>query len=88
MFYQLDLKLQQFVSGATDLEIDFRKLVNDDNDSSYKLMCMNEVTVDGKRSPRGRELAYKLERERFGLIGLGWVRPHRPGLACAAWLCV
>ena len=82
-FYRLDLKLWQFVLRAIYLEIDFRKLVCDGNDSSYKSTCTNEITVDGKRSPRGRELAYKLERGASKLTGLGWCT--RPGCAFTGW---
>ena len=49
MFYRLGLKLQQFVSGAMDLGIDFQKLVCDDDDSGFELACRNEAVVDGKR---------------------------------------
>ena len=60
-FYQLGLKLWQFVSRATDLGIDFRKLVYEDNDSGYKSVCTNEKTVDDKGSLRGKEFVYVIE---------------------------
>ena len=53
--------------------------MSDDNDNGYKLMCVNEVTVDGKRSPQGRRLAYELKRGGSGLTGLGWVTPAWTG---------
>ena len=62
------------VTGATDLEIDFRKLVCEDNDSGYKSMCVNEKIVDEKRSLRRRELAHELNREGSGLTGLAGAR--------------
>ena len=43
---------------ATDLEIDFQKLVRDKNDSGYKSMYANEETVDETGLSRTRELAY------------------------------
>ena len=45
----------------------------DDDDSGFELAYANEVTVDGKRSPRGRELAYELKQGGSALTGLGWV---------------
>ena len=74
------------------LGIDFRKFVCDNNDSGYKSTCVNEVTIDGKRSPRGRELAHELEREGFGLTGLGWVEyglgwSRRPGWRARLGCC-
>ena len=47
-FYRLCLKFRQFVSGATDLEIDFRKLVYDIYDNGFKLACTNEIAVNEK----------------------------------------
>ena len=42
-----------------DLEIDFRKLVCDDNDNGFELAYANKVTIDGKRSPRGNGFMYE-----------------------------
>ena len=80
-FYQLGLNLWQFVTRATDLGIDFRKFVRDDNDSDYKSTCANEETVDETGLPRTRELAYELSarRVRAGGSGLGWIWPGMAG---------
>ena len=71
---------------ATDLGIDFRKFVCNENDSGYKSTCANEETVDKTGLPRTRELAYELSarRVRAGGPGLGWIWPGlvpagRPG---------
>ena len=86
MFYRLGLKLRQFVSRATDLGIDFRKLVCDDNNSGFELAYTNEVTIDGKRSPRGRWLANELERSGSWLAGLSWARSGLGCYARATWV--
>ena len=72
--------------GATDLGIDFRKLVNRDNDNGFELACTNEIIVDGKRSSRGKGFAYELKQSGPGLTGwswaesdLGWYVPARVG---------
>ena len=93
MFYQLDLKLRQFVLGATDLKIDFQKLVYNNDDCSFELAYANEVTVDGKRSPQGKGFVYELKQNGLGLTsrswaGSGWLVlglsrpgvPRRPGM--------
>ena len=72
VLYQLGLKVWQFVSRATDLRIDFRKLKCEEIDSSYTSTCTHEETDDEKRSPRERKLVYELGRGRSGLLGLGW----------------
>ena len=59
--------------GATNLGFDFRKLMCHNDDSSFELAYANEVTIDGKRSPQGRRLAYELNRSGLGLTGLSWV---------------
>ena len=71
-FYQLGLNLLQSVLRATDLEINFRKLVCEDNGSGYKSTCANKETVDETRSSQERELAYELTTKGFGLSGLDW----------------
>ena len=48
-FYRLGIKLRQFVFGATDLRIDFRKLVYDVYNRGFKLACTNKVAINGKR---------------------------------------
>ena len=95
-FYQL--KRINNVSRATDLGINFRKLVCDDNDRSYKSTCANEKTVDETGSTRIKELAYELSTKEvravgpgLGRIGLGSVESGlawspQPGLATLAWL--
>ena len=59
----------------------------DNKDSGFELAYANEVTVDGKRSPRGKGFVYELKRSGFRLIGrswaesgLGWVMPRLPHL--------
>ena len=66
---------------ATDLGINFRKLVRDDNGSSFKSTCVNEETVDEMGSPRERELAYKLSTRGSGLSDR-----TGPNLAWAGWI--
>ena len=100
VFYQLGLKLWQFVSEATDLWIDFQKLECEYNSSGYKSTCTNKETIDGKRLSRGRELVQELDRGGSRLTslgwvgsGLGWAIPARAGhvglagarLGCIAW---
>ena len=52
----------------------------DDDDSSFELAYVNEVTVDEKRSPQGRGLMYELNRSGLGLghADLGWVASAWP----------
>ena len=72
MFYQLGLNLWQSILRATELEINFWKLVCEDYGSGYKSTCANEEIVEEKGSPRRRKLVYELEREGIGLFDLGW----------------
>ena len=91
MFYQLGLNLWQFILGATDFRIDFRKLVCEDNNSGYESTCANEGIVDEKRLPRKRKLVHELKRKGTELLDLGWrpsvdlghawVMRHSSGLA-------
>ena len=85
VFYQLGLNFWQYVSGATDLGIHFRKFECDNSDNGYSMMCTNEGTVNEKRSSRRGKLAYKLEWRRSGLLGLGWASRIWPGLAFDDW---
>ena len=59
--------------------------MSDDNDSGFELTYANMVTVNGKRSPRGKGLEYKLQRGESGLTGMGWVSSAWAGarLGCA-----
>ena len=43
------LKLQQLGSGATDVEINFQKLMYDIGDRGFELTCKDEVVVNKKR---------------------------------------
>ena len=45
----------------------------DDDDNDFELAYTNEVTIDGKRSPQGKWLAYELKRSgpELGRIWLG-----------------
>ena len=65
---------------ATNLEINFQKLVRDDNGSGYKSTCANEETVDETGLLRTRELAYKLSAKWAWAVGPGLGRIW-PGLA-------
>ena len=57
---------------ATDLGINFRKLVRNDNGSGYKSTCVNEETVDETGFSLETEIAYKQTTKEFGLSGLDW----------------
>ena len=83
VFYQLGLKVWQFVTRATDLGIDFRKLECEEVDNGYTSTCTCEENDDEKRLLHEEKLAYELKRKAFGLAGLGWVGAGWPG--CCAW---
>ena len=76
VFYQLGLKIWQFVTRATDLEIDFRKLECEEVNSGYISTCTREENDDEKRLPCEEKLAYELGRGRSRLPGLGWAGPN------------
>ena len=59
---------------ATDLGINFRKLVRDSNGSGYKSTWANKKTVDETGLPREMELAYELTTKEFRLSDLDWAR--------------
>ena len=71
---------------ATDLGINFRKLVCDDNGSSYKSTCANEETVDKTGFPQIRELAYELSTKWVWALGLGWPDLTWTGVLRPAWV--
>ena len=56
-------KLRQFVLGATDLEIDFQKLVCNVGDNGFKLACTNEVAINKKKVMMTKGVRVKIELE-------------------------
>ena len=65
---------------ATDLEINFRKLVRDDNGSGYKSTGANEKTVDRMKVVAGKRARVRAVDERVWAFGTGLSRIW-PGLA-------